>query len=350
MFTLSVVVATYNRCDTLKVTLERLAVQSLPADQFEVIVVDDGSPDATESMVESLKSCVPYTLRYLRHENRGPGATENRGIREAAADLVLMIADDIHAEPGMLEEHVRWHRSRPDANFAALSKVLQSPQLPGSVFLRHWDPFGFVDLKDDIELPYWKFWACAISLKRQFLLDNGLYRELKGAAHEDVELGYRLCRKGLRIFYLSRALAYHYHVETLEGACRRAYERGVNWPFIEENIDDPEIHVYYHLLTRWTWKYHYEAYRRSLRSSASRNFNGMWSWLLFRHAVRRVVFNRLTVPHVWLPFLKRAEHDTWLAGFVTGYAVRGAVFYHFVKGYAETHTGVRPLRRHAGTH
>jgi GT2 family glycosyltransferase len=349
MIALSIIIATYNRRDTLKVTLERLSRQTLPADQFEVIVVDDGSPDDTQFMVESLIAVVPYRLRYYRHANRGPGATENRGIHEATAELVLMIADDIHPEPEMLEHHVRWHQRRPDGNFAVLSRVLQSPDLPDSVFLRHWDPFGFGAMDHEMEVPYWKFWACSISLKRSFLLQHGLYRELKGAAHEDVELGYRLCRKGLRIFYLPQALAYHYHVETLDGACKRAYERGVNWWFIEEHIDDPEIHVYYHLLTRHTLRYHYEVFRRPVAPSSMPPADRGWPGLLFRHAVRRIVFNRFTVPNVWLPFLRRAETDATLAPLVTGYVVRGAVFHHFIKGYADSHARPRLLQRPADT-
>jgi glycosyltransferase involved in cell wall biosynthesis len=348
--TLSVVIATYNRRDTLEVTLACLCRQTLPADQFEVIVVDDGSTDNTRAMVEALIGRVPYRLRYFHHANRGPGATENRGIREASADLVLMIADDIHAEPTMLEHHVRWHQRRPDRNLAALSRVLQSPNLPDSVFLRHWDPFGFGDSLDEVELPYWKFWACSISVKRSFLLENGLYRELKGAAHEDVELGYRLCREGLRIFYLPQALAFHFHVETLESACRRAYERGVNWSFIEQNVNDPEIHVYYHLLTRQTLKYHYDVFRRRSKMTSLHSSDRSWLWLLFRHAVRRVMFNRVTVNYVWLPFLRRAETDARLAPLVTGYAVRGAVFHHFIKGYADNHSRTHLVQRPAGTH
>lgn len=331
MIGLSVVVATYNRCDTLKVTLERLAVQTYPASRFEVIVVDDGSPDGTGPMVESLVSRVPYRLRYYSHSNRGPGASQNRGIQEAAGDLILLMADDIQPTPTMLERHVQCHERHPEACIAVLGRVLQSPELPRTVFLRNWDPFKFRKLRREMELPYWKFWACNISVSRSFLLEHGLYRERKGAAHEDVELGYRLSRRGLRIFYTPDALAHHYHIETLESACARAYERGLNWWFVEEHIPDPQIHVGYHVLTLHTLKYYYQTFRRLSESSLPIG-DRILPWLLLKQAARAIVFNRVSVPYFWIPVLRQTETNPLLAALVNPYMARGAIFYHFAKG------------------
>jgi glycosyltransferase involved in cell wall biosynthesis len=344
MFALSVVIATYNRRDTLKVTLECLCRQTVPPDQFEVIVVDDGSPDDTRSMVESSIPVMPYRLRYYRHSNRGPGETENRGIREASAELVLLIADDIHPTPTMLERHLEAHRRRPEGNIAVLGRVLQSPDLPQTHFQRHWDPFKFRHMRRPIEVPYWKFWACNISVKRRFLLENGLFSELKGAAHEDVELGYRLSRKGLGIRYEPEALAHHYHVETLQSACARAYERGLNWRFIEENVPDPEIYVRYQVLTFHTVKFHYQAFRNRARTSLPVT-DRILPLLAFKHLVRWVVFNRPTVSLFWLPVLRRADQNRLFALFGNLYTYRLVVFYHFYKGCCEQADAATGLQR-----
>jgi glycosyltransferase involved in cell wall biosynthesis len=328
---LSVVVATFRRRDTLQVTLRRLANQTCPATEYEVIVVDDGSGDGTADMVQAMSAEVPYSLRYLCHQNRGPGYTENRGIKEAKGELILLIADDIHLERGALEAHLRFHQEHPEQTFAALGCVLQSPELPKTVFLQKWDPFKYYELASQVELPYWKFWACHISLKREFMLANGLFREHKGAAHEDVELGYRLCKEGLRILYLPQAMAYHYHVETLDAAVRRAYERGIHWKFIEDHVPDPQIWVKYHILNFRTLKYHYRTFRNLSKSSlpASDRF---LPWLLLRQILRWIVFNGLTVPYFWLPLLKLADRSPMVAACMSPYFYRGAVFYHFVKG------------------
>ena len=328
---LTVVVATYKRRDTLQVTLQRLANQTCPAADYEVIVADDGSDDGTREMVEEMAAQVRYSLRYLQHANRGPGYTQNRGIKEARGELVLLIADDIHVEPGALETHIAFHREHPEKHFAALGRVLQSPDLPLTVFLKNWDPFKYYELASQVELPYWKFWACHISVKRDFMLENGLFREHKGAAHEDVELGYRLSLKGLRIFYVPTAMAYHYHVETLEAAIRRAYERGIHWRFIEDSVPDPQIWVKYHILNFRTLKYHYQTFRNLSKSSLPRE-DRFLPWLVTRQILRWIVFNGLTVPYFWIKLLKAADHNETVAACMSPYFYRGVVSYYFIKG------------------
>ena len=285
-------------------------------------------------MVSSMKAWMPYELQYHGQTNQGPGAAQNRGIRAATAPLVLLMADDIQPTERMLESHVRWHESHSDAHFASLGRVLQSPDLPQTTFQRNWDPFKYYELDDlgqDVELPYWKFWACNIAVKRDFLLQHGLFQEWKGAAHEDVELGWRLSRAGLKIVYNPGALAHHYHVETLEQAARRAYERGLNWRYIERHIPDPQIAVKYHVLTRRTLKQHVQTFRRLSETSLPPEDRNL-AWLLFRQMVRWAVFNRWTVPGFWMKLLHAAETNRLAAAVVNPYFYRGAVFYYFVKG------------------
>jgi glycosyltransferase involved in cell wall biosynthesis len=95
---LSVVLATYNRAETVRRTLDHLAKQDLDPRAFEVIAIDDGSPDHTERVIAEIKAQVPFELSYMRHENRGPGFTQNRGIRVARAPICPM-ADDIFSRP-----------------------------------------------------------------------------------------------------------------------------------------------------------------------------------------------------------------------------------------------------------
>src|SRR4051794_7081965 len=80
---LSVVIATYNRAEVLRVTLEHLRDQTLPRDRYEAIVVDDGSTDGTGPMLDGWATGDGPPLRPFREEHRGPGHAQNRGIREA---------------------------------------------------------------------------------------------------------------------------------------------------------------------------------------------------------------------------------------------------------------------------
>jgi len=231
---LSVVIPTWNRSEVLATTLERLSAQTLRPEEFEVLVVDDGSTDGTRPTVEALAGAMPYALRYLRHENRGPGYTQNRGILEARADLVLIMTDDLWATPHLLRTHVEAHERDPGANIAVLGRVEQAPELPATVLHRHWDPFSFDELSGRRELTSLHFYASNISFHAGFLRQHGLFRERTGAANEDTELGYRLSRSGLRILHEPRALGHHFHPESLDSICRRAYEQGRNFDLLDE--------------------------------------------------------------------------------------------------------------------
>ena len=73
----------------------REAVQSVLDQKYspvEIIIVDDGSTDGTETVARSL----PETVRYLHQSNQGPAAARNRGIEHAQGSLIAFAdADDL---------------------------------------------------------------------------------------------------------------------------------------------------------------------------------------------------------------------------------------------------------------
>ena len=106
---LSVVLPTYNRADSLRVTLDGLARQDYPPDKYEVLAVSDGSVDGTDALLTQTAKAAPYSLRPLRQQNGGPSRARNFGIREAAGDVVVFIDDDVEPVPGFLRCHARHH-------------------------------------------------------------------------------------------------------------------------------------------------------------------------------------------------------------------------------------------------
>ncbi len=319
---ISVIIATYNRCEVLRETLARLRHQTLAPDRFEVIVVDDGSTDATADLVNTLRSECDYPLRYYVHENRGPGFTENVGLRAARHDLVLLIADDIWASPALLAEHVASHAQYPAANFGVLGGVTQSPALPATTLHRHWDPFQYDRFVDQTEVDSINFLACNVSVKREFILANGLFRERRGAAHEDIELGYRLRQNGLRLIYNQAAAAHHYHAETLAGICQRAYERGRNFDLLLDHIPAAFIFPLYKIATRGAGSV------------------GLFR-LLPRELIRAPLFNSIMVRYVWRPLLAAAEHHPYARLFASSFAYRGVAGYYLRAGLRELRADAR---------
>jgi glycosyltransferase involved in cell wall biosynthesis len=107
-------VPTFNRADLLAKALETLARQSLPRDQYEVIVVDNNSTDDTRQVVDGLRHQMP-NLRYLFEAEQGVSAARNRGWQAAAAPLVAFQDDDALAGPDWLEQYLRAFASQSPA-------------------------------------------------------------------------------------------------------------------------------------------------------------------------------------------------------------------------------------------
>ena len=105
---LSVVLATHNRGPLLRRLLEQLATQTLPADQFEVIVVDDGSAEPAESFVKDLQT--PYALKFVRQQNAGAAAARHNGLSVASGRIAVVTDDDMKVPSTFLEAHLRHHQ------------------------------------------------------------------------------------------------------------------------------------------------------------------------------------------------------------------------------------------------
>jgi glycosyltransferase involved in cell wall biosynthesis len=90
MHTISCIVPVYNNASYLAEALDSILSQTQPI--TEIIVVDDGSTDATPEVAAKYS----HSTRYIRQENRGPAAARNAGLQAATGDLIAFLdADDI---------------------------------------------------------------------------------------------------------------------------------------------------------------------------------------------------------------------------------------------------------------
>jgi len=103
----SVVIATYNRASFLAETIDSVLQQRFQ--DYELIVVDDGSTDQTRTLVESYGS----RIRYLYHENRGPSAARNLAVRHARAPWIAFQDSDDLTEPNHLETLYAYANEHP---------------------------------------------------------------------------------------------------------------------------------------------------------------------------------------------------------------------------------------------
>src|SRR3982751_1264213 len=94
----SVVVCTYNRCQSLQRTLGAIAQQNVPTGvDWELLVVDNNSGDGTKQVVEAFCTQFPRA-RYCFERNQGLSHARNAGIRAARGNVILFTDDDVAPE------------------------------------------------------------------------------------------------------------------------------------------------------------------------------------------------------------------------------------------------------------
>jgi GT2 family glycosyltransferase/glycosyltransferase involved in cell wall biosynthesis len=230
----SVVVPTYNRKEQLLRCLAALERQSILPQEFEVVVVDDGSTDGTEGALRDRS--FPFRLQFHRQPHQGPGAARNLAISKAQGELVLFIGDDIIADQRLLENHLLAHAKRPDPGDAVLGHIAWPPLTTPTAVMDYVCgvsslQFAYHHIPALPSLDYRFFYTSNISLKRTFLVeaaDTGIQFDssFRSAAFEDSELAYRLEPRGLRLSYAADALVHHDHWMDLESFSRREYAVG----------------------------------------------------------------------------------------------------------------------------
>lgn len=219
---LTVVVPTYNRAAHLRRCLDALAAQEVDG-TVQVIVADDGSTDATAGVLAERPD-----VETVRLGHRGRSAARNAALERARGELVLFVDDDVVAAPGLLQRHLDHHRRHREPNEALVGLVTWAPELevtPHMEWLERGGPLFAFDTIDDPENVDWHHFCTAnVSVKRALLGGERFDEELERSV--DVELGYRLARRGMRLRYDAAAVGHHLRVDTPASTERRMREVG----------------------------------------------------------------------------------------------------------------------------
>jgi glycosyltransferase involved in cell wall biosynthesis len=201
----SVIIPAYNTAAYIAEALDSVFAQTFT--DFEVIVINDGSPD-TDELEKALE---PYLERivYLKQENRGPSAARNAGIRCARGVYIAFLDSDDSWFPQYLSEQTRLFGTSTQLNMVYSDALLcgESP-LSGKSYFEAYPPRQPVTFANLLK-------GCSILpshvvVRRQIVLEAGLFDE---GLHllEDADLWLRIVHCGGRIACNNKVLARHFY-------------------------------------------------------------------------------------------------------------------------------------------
>ncbi len=237
---ISVIVATYNRTASVVELLSQLAGQTLAADRFEVIVVDDGSREPAQPRLAALD--VPYALLVLTQANAGPAAARHAGIVQARGAIVLTLDDDMRVRPDFLARHLAAHAGR--SHHVVLGRLRPPGDAPLALFERYQlaqvDKLAREVAQDPARLRGSHLYTGNVSFARADYLRVGGF-DPAFRISEDAELGIRLEAAGATFAFSEEAEALHASDHTrLATWMRRSEAYGVADAMVsDKHLDRP---------------------------------------------------------------------------------------------------------------
>lgn len=116
---ISVIICTYNREKYIYNVLKSLALGTMEADAYEIVLVDNNCTDNTRQEVDHFCNVFPQVnLRYFVETNQGLSHARNRGIKESKGDILVYVDDDATVNPDYLRTYADWFASHPETDAA----------------------------------------------------------------------------------------------------------------------------------------------------------------------------------------------------------------------------------------
>lgn len=231
---LSVVIPTFNRRDSLRVTLDALAAQAAVPDGVEVLVISDGSSDGTDAWLREWAARDTWLqARPLFQANAGPARARNHGVTEARGEVIIFLDDDVEPLPGFLLAHAARHRA--DETLVLIGPMSRDPhRRPREPVWIAWEHAMLQKQYDSWQRGTWaeddcgphNFYTGNASVRRAHITQVGGFDE-GFTRQEDVELAMRMQRScGVHFRFDPTLAALHRPLRTFEGWLRVPYAYG----------------------------------------------------------------------------------------------------------------------------
>lgn len=226
---LSLIIATFNRCDSLKRTLASVAQQQPDAD-WELVIVDNRSTDQTADVVKQFAEASKLNVVLVHEPTPGLGNARNAGLRAAKGEILAFTDDDCLPADGFLQQTLNVFREDPKIGFIGGRILLHDPTD---------QPITIKESTIREELPAGHFIEAGVihganfAFRKTALMQAGGFDPFFGAGSfysvEDIDSAARVSALGWKGAYDPRPLVFHHHGrKTLDDvvSLERIYARG----------------------------------------------------------------------------------------------------------------------------
>jgi glycosyltransferase involved in cell wall biosynthesis len=262
----SVVIPTSNRDVYLDRTLRKLCRQSIHPKKYEIVIVDDGSIDSTESVVNKYRIHSDFLVRYKKIDKTSPGnlsMVRNIGIKISTGDICIFLDSDVLVGERYIEEHLRLHTYRSGLLvMAAVHYIPKEMMLGNFIENPHVDdiPQRYLNYREILQdmwsenmsqIPDAWSWGAGgnCSAPRSCIEAVGGYdTDIYGWGPEDQDFCYRLCRDSSCIPVWNRRAAGFHQYHGGEFSERKLAERKRNLRYL---ADKYEGDIDFQRVVRW---------------------------------------------------------------------------------------------------
>lgn len=217
---ITVILCTFNRCESLAQALHSIASSLLPDSvTWEVLVVDNNSTDQTRNTANEFIRQYPGKLRYLFEPRQGKSHALNRGVREARGDILAFMDDDVTVEPKWLQNLTTPLTNERLAGVGG--RIVPAREFQPPKWLAVKGPYSTVgmlalfdrgDCATELhEAPF----GTNMAFRKSVFVKYGGFRTDMGPCpgsemrNEDTEFGRRILAAGEKLWYEPSAVVYH---------------------------------------------------------------------------------------------------------------------------------------------
>ncbi|BAQ61375.1 glycosyl transferase [Geminocystis sp. NIES-3708] len=223
----SVVIPTYNRLPILQKCLLALENQQFNPNlvtDYEIVVVDDGSTDETISWLTTQKALLSH-VKFYTQNHKGAAAARNLGVEKAQGDWIIFIDSDLIVTSSFLQAHSQTLNS-------------EATSLNNDLIFTYGAVINTCNFDDPTSEPYKitdfsaaYFATGNVAIAKKWLLKAGLFDTMfRQYGWEDLELGIRLKKLGLKLIKCPQAVGYHWHpafnIEQIPKLIEQEIQRG----------------------------------------------------------------------------------------------------------------------------